>query len=184
MERYEPAKIESKWQRVWADEGAFRVPNPEPGSEGEQKTYVLEMLPYPSGELHVGHVRNYMLGEVVSHFRRRRGEAVLRPMGFDSFGLPTENAAIQAGRPPAEISEENIASLSQLGKHIQTQSPRGPVRTPRSPSASSAYSRSTCGRAGASSRGGVRSTPPRPYHRGEGAKLGDRCPCLSPPRRG
>jgi leucyl-tRNA synthetase len=111
MERYEPQKIERKWQQAWSDAGAFNVPNPQPGSEEGKKTYVLEMLPYPSGELHVGHVRNYMLGEVVSHFRRRNGEAVLRPMGFDSFGLPTENAAIEAGRHPAEISEENIATI-------------------------------------------------------------------------
>ncbi len=111
MERYEPQKIEAKWQRVWAGEQAFRVPNPSPGEELGAKTYVLEMLPYPSGELHMGHVRNYMLGEIVSHFRRRHGYAVLRPMGFDSFGLPTENAAIDAGGHPREISEENVAAI-------------------------------------------------------------------------
>jgi leucyl-tRNA synthetase len=111
MDRYEPQRIEKKWQQVWADQAAFNVPNPATGEDSETKTYVLEMLPYPSGELHVGHVRNYMLGEVVSHFRRRKGEVVLRPMGFDSFGLPTENAAIQAGRHPAEISEENITMI-------------------------------------------------------------------------
>src|SRR5439155_19605312 len=74
-------------------------------------TYVLEMLPYPSGELHMGHVRNYMLGEVVSHFRRRHGYAVMRPMGFDSFGLPAENAAISEGRHPREVTERNIAAI-------------------------------------------------------------------------
>jgi len=112
VERYEPAKIERKWQEIWAREGAFTVPNPEPGSVGDdRKTYVLEMLPYPSGELHMGHVRNYMLGEVVSHFRRRRGEAVLRPMGFDSFGLPAENAAIKEGGHPRDVAERNIAAI-------------------------------------------------------------------------
>jgi leucyl-tRNA synthetase len=84
VERYDPKTIEEKWQRVWADEQAFHVPNPDEAELGD-KTYVLEMLPYPSGELHMGHVRNYMLGEVVAHFRRRHGFAVMRPMGFDAF---------------------------------------------------------------------------------------------------
>ena len=110
MERYEPKAIEEKWQRVWKDAGAFHVPNP---GEGElvDKTYVLEMLPYPSGELHMGHVRNYMLGEVVAHFRRRHGYKVMRPMGFDAFGLPAENAAISEGRHPRDVTERNIASI-------------------------------------------------------------------------
>ena len=73
MDRYEPQRIEAKWQRVWDDAQAFHVPNPAPGERDDgEKTYVLEMLPYPSGELHVGHVRNYMLGEVVSHFRLQK----------------------------------------------------------------------------------------------------------------
>jgi leucyl-tRNA synthetase len=113
MERYDPKTIEPKWQRVWAEERAFSTPNP-PRQElraHRQKTYVLEMLPYPSGELHMGHARNYMLGEIVTHFRRRHGYAVLRPMGFDSFGLPAENAAIAAGRHPRELTEENIARI-------------------------------------------------------------------------
>ena len=113
MERYDPQAIEKKWQGIWAEEGAFEVPNPGPeelASHG-QKTYVLEMLPYPSGELHMGHVRNYMLGEVVAHFRRRHGYAVMRPMGFDAFGLPAENAAIKEGGHPREVTERNIASI-------------------------------------------------------------------------
>ena len=111
METYDPQAIEAKWQRVWEDERAFSVPNPQPGAEDERKTYVLEMLPYPSGELHMGHVRNYMLGEVVSHFRRRMGYRVLRPMGYDAFGLPAENAAIQEGGHPREVTERNIAAI-------------------------------------------------------------------------
>ncbi|MGH3135704.1 MAG: leucine--tRNA ligase [Gaiellaceae bacterium] len=113
MDRYEAQAIEEKWQRIWADERAFEVPNPAPDelAQHARKTYVLEMLPYPSGDLHMGHVRNYMLGEVVAHFRRRHGYAVMRPMGFDSFGLNAENAAIKEGRHPREVTERNIAAI-------------------------------------------------------------------------
>jgi leucyl-tRNA synthetase len=111
MDRYDAQTIESKWQRIWKEARAFNVANPEPGADRSAKTYVLEMLPYPSGELHMGHVRNYMLGEVVAHFRRRHGYQVLRPMGFDSFGLPAENAAIKEGLPPRENTEANIAAI-------------------------------------------------------------------------
>ncbi len=113
MERYDPQAIEPKWQEIWRRERAFNVPNPgEPGAPAlEDKTYVLEMLPYPSGELHMGHVRNYMLGEVVAHYRRRMGFAVLRPMGFDAFGLPAENAAIKEGGHPRDVTERNIAAI-------------------------------------------------------------------------
>jgi leucyl-tRNA synthetase len=113
METYDPQAIEAKWQRVWKDERAFAVPNPDPGEieQHRQKTYVLEMLPYPSGDLHMGHVRNYMLGDVVAHFRRRHGYAVMRPMGFDSFGLPAENAAIQEGVHPRESTARNIVAI-------------------------------------------------------------------------
>jgi leucyl-tRNA synthetase len=109
-QQYDPKAIEEKWQRVWKDANAFHVPNPDEADLGD-KTYVLEMLPYPSGELHMGHVRNYMLGEVVAHFRRRHGYAVMRPMGFDAFGLPAENAAITEGRHPREVTERNIAAI-------------------------------------------------------------------------
>jgi leucyl-tRNA synthetase len=112
MDRYEPAQIEPKWQRVWEDARAFYVENPDPKEPAErEKFYMLEMLPYPSGNLHMGHVLNYTLGDVVTHFRRRQGFVVLRPMGFDSFGLPAENAAIRGGGHPREITEKNIAAI-------------------------------------------------------------------------
>ncbi|MGE5689499.1 MAG: leucine--tRNA ligase [Pseudomonadota bacterium] len=119
MDRYDPQQIERKWQRVWEDEQAFHVPNPEePGADRTQKTYVLEMLPYPSGELHMGHVLNYTIGDVVAHFRRRNGFEVLRPMGYDAFGLPAENAAIRQGGHPRTITEANIVAIREQVKRI------------------------------------------------------------------
>ena len=113
MDAYDPHAIERKWQQVWDEAGAFVTP--EPGRPGRtptrDKAYVLEMLPYPSGELHMGHVLNYTLGDVVSHFRRRSGYSVLRPMGYDAFGLPAENAAIREGGHPREVTERNIAAI-------------------------------------------------------------------------
>jgi leucyl-tRNA synthetase len=117
MDKYDPQTIERKWQEVWEAERAFYVPNPEPGVAPEQKFYMLEMLPYPSGTLHMGHVLNYTLGDVITHYRRRTGWHVMRPMGFDSFGLPAENAAIREGGHPREIVERNIA-------HIRTEMKR------------------------------------------------------------
>ncbi|HMJ00012.1 MAG TPA: leucine--tRNA ligase [Gaiellaceae bacterium] len=111
MDKYDPQTIEAKWQEVWEAERAFYVLNPEPGAEPERKFYMLEMLPYPSGTLHMGHVLNYTLGDVLTHFRRRNGFTVLRPMGFDSFGLPAENAAIREGGHPREIIERNIDGI-------------------------------------------------------------------------
>ena len=118
MEKYEPHAIEAKWQRVWEDERAFYTPNPEPGQEPERHWYQLEMLPYPSGTLHMGHVLNYTMGDVQTHFRRRNGWTVLRPMGWDSFGLPAENAAIREGGHPREIVEENIRGIREQMKRI------------------------------------------------------------------
>ena len=112
MEQYEPHRIEPKWQAVWEDAKAFETPNPAPGDiPDDQHWYQLEMLPYPSGTLHMGHVLNYTMGDVATHFRRRNGWTVLRPMGFDSFGLPAENAAITEGGHPREITERNIVAI-------------------------------------------------------------------------
>ncbi len=113
MQRYDPRAVEARWQEVWEREGAFAVANPEPPLADPQalRTYVLEMLPYPSGELHMGHVKNYTLGDVVAHFRRRNGYRVLRPMGYDAFGLPAENAAIREGEHPRLITNRNIEAI-------------------------------------------------------------------------
>ena len=118
-ERYDPEAIEAKWQAIWAAEEAFSVPNPDPGSVADlQSTYVLEMLPYPSGELHMGHVFNYTLGDVFTHIRRRQGYTVLRPMGYDSFGLNSENAAIKEGGHPREITNRNIVAIRRQMKRM------------------------------------------------------------------
>jgi leucyl-tRNA synthetase len=111
--RYEPREIEGKWQGVWADEGTWKVPNPgEPGYDPSRpKSYVLEMLPYPSGEPHVGHLKCYSVGDAIAHFRRRNGFEVIHPMGYDSFGLPAENNAIKTGVPPLVATEKSIASF-------------------------------------------------------------------------
>ena len=118
MDRYEPGTIEPKWQEVWEAERAFYVLNPEPGEAPERKFYMLEMLPYPSGTLHMGHVLNYTLGDVLTHFRRRNGSTVMRPMGWDSFGLPAENAAIREGGHPREIIERNIEGIRTEMKRL------------------------------------------------------------------
>jgi leucyl-tRNA synthetase len=118
MDRYEPEQIEAKWQRVWEDEQTFHTPNPPPGDEPANHWYQLEMLPYPSGTLHMGHVLNYTMGDVLTHFRRRNGWTVLRPMGWDSFGLPAENAAIKEGGHPREIVERNIIEIRNQMKRL------------------------------------------------------------------
>ena len=117
---YDPQTIEPKWQQVWAAERAFAVETPAPGAETNERVfYMLEMLPYPSANgMHMGHVLNYTLGDVVTHFRRRNGFTVLRPMGYDAFGLPAENAAIKEGGHPREITERNIASIGRQMRRI------------------------------------------------------------------
>src|SRR4051812_48113703 len=117
MDRYDAQTVETKWQRVWDESRAFEVANPEPGApRNERKSYVLEMLPYPSGTLHIGHVLVYTLGDVLAHFYRRTGAEVLRPMGYDSFGLPAENAALKGGENPPATVRRNIVSSRRTRK--------------------------------------------------------------------
>ena len=102
--KYDPARVEERWQKEWAEKKAFST---RVRGEGE-KFYVLEMFPYPSGRIHMGHVRNYSIGDVLSRFLMMKGRNVLHPMGWDAFGLPAENAAVQHGIHPAKWTEENI----------------------------------------------------------------------------
>ena len=117
MKPYDPHAIEAKWQEVWEKARAFYVPNPEPGTPpNPDKRYILEQLPYPSGTLHMGHMLVYTIGDVRSHFQRRHGREVMRPMGWDSFGLPAENAAIRGGGHPREMTERNIDHIRAFMK--------------------------------------------------------------------
>src|SRR3989338_7627301 len=104
---YDPKTIESKCQREWAAANLFQVTE----DPKKKKYYMLEMLPYPSGRLHMGHVRNYSIGDVVTRYKRMQGYSLLHPIGWDAFGLPAENAAIQKKVHPAKWTYENIDSM-------------------------------------------------------------------------
>ena len=106
-DRYNPREAEPKWQKVWEDRQTFKADNDDP----RPKYYVLEMFPYPSGRIHMGHVRNYAMGDVVARYKRARGMNVLHPMGWDAFGMPAENAAMQNNTHPATWTYQNIATM-------------------------------------------------------------------------
>jgi len=109
-ERYNPREMEPYWQKIWSDKRSFELGDLDE-SDKRQRYYVLEMFPYPSGRIHIGHVRNYAMGDVVARYHRALGKAVLHPMGWDGFGLPAENAAIKTKSHPKKWTYDNIAAM-------------------------------------------------------------------------
>ena len=117
--RYNARTVEPKWQKIWEERGDFLTRDPaDEGANGKPKYYVLEMFPYPSGRIHMGHVRNYTIGDAIARFRRARGYNVLHPMGWDAFGMPAENAAMEKNVHPKGWTYDNIAAMRAQLKSI------------------------------------------------------------------
>ena len=113
-ERFDPSQADGRWQRIWEERQCFRADE----SSTKPRSYVLEMFPYPSGRIHIGHVRNYTMGDVLARFKKMRGHEVLHPMGWDAFGMPAENAAMEKGVHPGGWTRDNIANMKAQLKRL------------------------------------------------------------------
>jgi len=114
QQEYNPSQVEQSVQSIWDENKVFKAIK----DSSKEKYYCLSMLPYPSGRLHMGHVRNYTIGDVISRYQRMQGKNVLQPMGWDAFGLPAENAAIKNKAQPGAWTEENIAYMKKQLKSL------------------------------------------------------------------
>ena len=113
-QKFDPAQADTRWQKAWDDARCFEADS----DSDKPKSYVLEMFPYPSGRIHIGHVRNYTMGDVLARYKTMRGHEVLHPMGWDAFGMPAENAAMEKGVHPGGWTRGNIANMKAQLKRI------------------------------------------------------------------
>ena len=184
--RYDPKHIEPKWQEIWERERTWEVSNDPDGSDGREKSYVLEMLPYPSGEPHIGHLKNYALGDAIAHFHRRIGRRVLHPMGYDAFGLPAENNAIKTGVHP-RVATDRVdrllpALVPPLGDLDRLEPRARHARADLLPLDAVDLPQAVRARPGLQQGGGGQLVPERPD--GAGQRAGDRRPLRAVRRRG